>query len=224
VLGVAGGSGSGKSTVVREVCRILGEGMTTVLHHDSYYRDLAHLPFPEREGVNFDHPDSLETELMADHIRRLLAGESVQVPTYDFSTHSRRAECEAAHPTPVIVLDGILALADPRLRDTMDLKVFVDTEADVRLLRRIRRDVVKRGRTADSVIEQYQATVRPMHLEFVEPSKRFADMVVPEGGYNRVAVDLVVSRIRGLLAERGAPAGPRRLDPARRYSFPGTEG
>lgn len=205
ILGVAGGSGSGKSTVVREVCRILGEGMASVVHHDAYYRDLSHLPFGKRVSVNFDHPDSLETELMVDHIRALLKGGAVEVPTYDFSTHTRATATECLHPSPVIVLDGILVLADARLRDTMDLKVYVDTDADIRLLRRIRRDVVKRGRTADSVITQYEATVRPMHMEFVEPSKRFADMVVPEGGYNRVAVDLVVNRIRQILAERGVP-------------------
>lgn len=206
VLGVAGGSGSGKSTVVREVCRLLEDGTASVLHHDAYYRDLAHRPFEERVGVNFDHPDSLETELMVEHVERLLDGEAVDVPTYDFSTHTRAAATERREPTPVVILDGILVLADPRLRSTMDLKVFVDTEADLRLIRRIRRDVIKRGRTPDSVISQYEATVRPMHLEFVEPSKRYADLIVPEGGYNRVAVDLVVARIRSLLAERETAA------------------
>ena len=206
VLGVAGGSGSGKSTVVKEVCRILGAGITSVLHHDSYYRDLTHLPFEARVAVNFDHPDALETGLMVEHLRALLRGVPAEIPTYDFSTHTRARETELLHPTPVVVVDGILVLADPRLRDTMDLKVFVDTESDIRLLRRIRRDVVKRGRTADSVIAQWETTVRPMHLEFVEPSKRFADLVVPEGGYNRVAVDLVVNRLRTLMSERGATA------------------
>ncbi len=206
VLGVAGGSGSGKSTVVRKVCRILGDGVASVLHHDSYYRDLAQLPFEARVEVNFDHPDALETELMVEHLHALLRGAPVTIPVYDFSTHTRARQSEVVHPTPVVVVDGILVLADPRLRDTMDLKVFVDTEPDIRLLRRIRRDVVKRGRTADSVVAQYEATVRPMHLEFVEPSKRFADLVVPEGGYNRVAVDLVVNRLRSLMGERGATA------------------
>jgi len=218
VLGVAGGSGSGKSTVVREVGRHLGEGVAAVLHHDAYYRDLAHLTAGERADVNFDHPDSLETELMAAHVGALLDGLPVRVPTYDFTTHTRTAVTEALHPSPVLILDGILVLADARLRDLMDLKVFVDTEADVRLLRRIRRDVVKRGRTADSVIAQYEATVRPMHLEFVEPSKRFADLVVPEGGYNQVAVDLVVNRIRGLLEEREAVVRGRAVSPPRRVA------
>jgi len=207
VLGVAGGSGSGKSTVVAEVCRLLGPATPTILHHDSYYRDLGHLPLPERSAVNFDHPGSLETELLAAHVRRLLAGAHVDVPVYDFTNHTRGERTERRSPAPVVILDGILVLADARLRDLMDLKVFVDTEADLRLLRRIRRDVVERGRTADSVIAQYETTVRPMHLEFVEPSKRFADLVVPEGGFNRVAVDLVVARLRALLAERG-PAVP----------------
>ena len=206
VLGVAGGSGSGKSTVVKEVCRILGNRVTSVLHHDSYYRDLAHLPFEARVERNFDHPDALETGLMVEHLHVLLRGAPAEIPTYDFSTHTRARETELLHPTPVVVVDGILVLADPRLRDTMDLKVFVDTESDIRLLRRIRRDVVKRGRTADSVIAQWEATVRPMHLEFVEPSKRFADLVVPEGGYNRVAVDLVVNRLRTLMNERSTAA------------------
>ncbi|MDP2956531.1 MAG: uridine kinase [Longimicrobiales bacterium] len=207
VLGVAGGSGSGKSTVVREVCRALGGGMAAVLHHDSYYRDLARLPFGERANTNFDHPAALETELMVDHIRLLVEGVPVELPTYDFSTHTRSAATQLVRPTPVVVLDGILVLADSRLRDTMDLRVFVDTEAEVRLLRRIRRDVARRGRTADAVIAQYEATVRPMHLEFVEPSKRYADLVVPEGGHNRLAVDQVVARLRSLLAARSAVAG-----------------
>jgi len=206
VLGVAGGSGSGKSTVVREVCRLLHPRTASILHHDAYYRDVGHLPFPERVSVNFDHPDSLETELMVEHARSLMDGRPVDVPIYDFSRHVRRPETERYDPAAVVILDGILVLADARLRDLMDLKVFVDTEADLRLIRRIRRDVLERGRSADSVITQYEATVRPMHLEFVEPSKRHADLVVPEGGFNRVAVDLVVARLRSLMAGKDAPA------------------
>jgi uridine kinase len=204
VLGVAGGSGSGKSTVVSEVRRLLGADATTVLHQDAYYRNLSHIPFGERVAVNFDHPQSLETELMVEHVECLLRGEPVDVPLYDFSTHTRRLETEPRDPAPVVILDGILVLADARLRDRMDLKVFVDTEADLRLIRRIRRDVIERGRTPESVIAQYEATVRPMHLEFVEPSKRHADLVVPEGGFNRVAVDVVVARLRALLEVEGA--------------------
>jgi len=207
VLGVAGGSGSGKSTVVREVCRSLGEGAASVLHHDSYYRSLSHLQLQDRAATNFDHPDALETELMVEHIRRLLDGAPVQVPVYDFSSHTRTAQTRLLQPKRLVIVDGILVLADGRLRETMDLRVFVDTEPDIRLLRRIRRDVVKRGRTAASVVAQYEATVRPMHLEFVEPSKRFADLIVPEGGYNRVAVDMVVNRLVALMAERTVGAG-----------------
>jgi uridine kinase len=202
VMGVAGGSGSGKSTVVREVSRALTRGTTSVLHHDSYYRDLEHLSFEERVRVNFDHPDALETELMVAHVAGLLKGVAAEVPTYDFSTHTRAPTVVHMTPTPLVVLDGILVLADTRLRELMDVKVFVDTEADVRLMRRLRRDVEERGRTAASVLDQYEATVRPMHLEFVEPSKRHADLVVPEGGYNRVAVDLLVTKLRDLMEER----------------------
>mgnify|MGYP001814609061 CR=1 FL=1 len=193
--------------MVREVHRLLAPGATAVIHHDAYYRDLAHIPFEERVDVNFDHPDSLETELMVQHVELLLRGNPVELPTYDFTTHTRKSDTERLDPTPVLVLDGILALSDERLRSLMDLKVFVDTDADVRLIRRLRRDMRKRGRSADSVIRQYESTVRPMHREFVEPSKRYADLVVPEGGYNRIAVDLVVTKLKALLAEREATAG-----------------
>lgn len=206
VMGVAGGSGSGKSTVVTEVCRALPPGTPVILHHDAYYRDLSHLTFDERVRVNFDHPDSLETELMVDHVAGLLAGSAAELPTYDFSTHTRASATVRVEPAALIILDGILVLADARLRDLMDLRVFVDTDADVRLVRRLRRDVEERGRTAASVLDQYEATVRPMHLEFVEPSQRHADLVVPEGGYNRVAVDLLVTKLRDLMeARRGGP-------------------
>lgn len=204
VMGVAGGSGSGKSTVVREVRRALPASVVSVLAHDAYYRDLSDVPFEERVEVNFDHPDSLETSLMVTQVCALLEGSSVEVPRYDFSAHVRRRETRPLAPTPVLILDGILVLADPELRALMDLKVFVDTDADVRLLRRIRRDVARRGRSTQSVLRQYERTVRPMHLEFVEPSRRYADLLVPEGGYNRVAVDLVVTKLRRLMAEAGS--------------------
>ena len=206
VLGVAGGSGSGKSTVVREVTRILGSEVVSVLRHDAYYRDQSHLEFEERVEVNYDHPDSLETELLIRHVETLLQGEAVDVPTYDFTTHTRGTDTERVVPHPVLILDGILILADKELRELMDLKVFVDTDADVRLMRRTRRDMRKRGRSAESVMAQFEATVRPMHQEFVEPSKRHADMLVPEGGYNRLAVDLVVTKVKALLAARATPA------------------
>lgn len=209
VVGIAGGSGSGKSTVVREVTRLLGEELVAVLHHDAYYRDLADISFEERCAVNFDHPDSLETELLARQVEALLGGEAVEVPTYDFSTHTRRQETERVEPRPVLILDGILIMADDALRALMDLKVFVDTKAAVRLERRIRRDMRDRGRTRESVEDQFHATVRPMHRQFVEPSKRYADLLVPEGGYNRPAVGLVVDRVRDLLEGRMATATRR---------------
>ena len=200
ILGVAGGSGSGKSTVVRALVRSLGDDVASVIRHDWYYRDLVHLPLEQRSSVNFDHPDSLETELLVGHLRGLLAGATSQAPTYDFSTHTRGEGTVTVRPTPAIVLDGILVLAHAELREIMDLAVFVDTEPDIRLIRRLRRDTEKRGRTAESVLEQYEKTVRPMHLEFVEPSRRYADLMIHEGGFNRVAVDLVTDRMRELLA------------------------
>ena len=198
ILGVAGGSGSGKSTVVRA----LGDDTASVLRHDWYYRDLAHLPLADRGGVNFDHPDSLETELLRSHLQQLLAGVAIQAPVYDFSSHTRASGTVWVEPTRLIVLDGILVLAHAELREFMDLAVFVDTEPDVRLIRRIRRDTQNRGRTAESVVGQYEKTVRPMHLEFVEPSRRHADLTIHEGGHNRVAVELVITRARELLKVR----------------------
>ncbi|MEJ2204435.1 MAG: uridine kinase [Gemmatimonadota bacterium] len=205
VLGVAGGSGAGKSTVVREVRRMLGPGRTSVIHHDAYYRDLSHLPPAERNTRNFDHPESLETELLVEHLGHLVAGHPVDMPIYDFRTHSRRQESRRLVPRPVLLIDGILVLADPRLRDLMDLKAFVDTDEETRLHRRIRRDMRDRGRTRESVLTQFQTDVRPMHHQFVEPSRAFADVIIREGGYNREAVFLMVDRLRRLLAERLPP-------------------
>jgi len=196
ILGVAGGSGSGKTTVVEEILRSLHPTAVSVIHHDSYYRDLVHLPFEERADVNFDHPDALETELLVEHLTKLRGGESVDVPVYDFSTHTRTNEVRAVEATGVIIVDGILVLADPRLRDLMDIKVFVDTEDDIRFIRRLRRDIRDRGRSLESVVDQYLSTVRPMHLAFVEGSRSFADIIIPEGGRNKVAIDLLVSRLR----------------------------
>ncbi len=209
VLGVAGGSGSGKSTVVREVARALGEDRVAVIRHDWYYRDLAHLPYAERCAVNFDHPDALETDLLVRQVDALLRGDTVEAPSYDYATHTRARRVVRIEPKPVVILDGILVLAEPDLRERMDLKVFVDTDADIRLLRRLRRDTVERGRTAESVLDQYERTVRPMHLEFVEPSRRYADLIIPEGGYNREAVALLVTRLRTMLAEED----PRLIHP-----------
>jgi uridine kinase len=196
LLGVAGGSGSGKTTVVKEILQRLHPLPVSVIHHDAYYADLSHLPYEERVQVNFDHPDSLETTLLVQHLTELRAGLAVDVPVYDFSTHTRTGEFHRVEPTGVTIVDGILVLADPRLRSLLDIKVFVDTDADIRFIRRLRRDQRDRGRSVDSVVEQYLTTVRPMHLAFVEGSRAFADIIIPEGGRNRVAIDLLVSRLR----------------------------
>ena len=203
ILGVAGGSGSGKTTVVRRLISALGgEHDVAVLHHDAYYRDASHLPPEERRQINYDHPDSLETELLIEHLKTLVRGDSVAVPIYDFANHVRTANTERVESRPVIILDGILILWDRRLRDLMDVKLFVDADADVRLGRRLRRDMEERGRTPESVLSQYMETVRPMHLEFVEPSKRYADVIIPRGGHNRVGVDMVVATVRSALSVR----------------------
>lgn len=196
LVGVAGGSGSGKTTVVEEMVRGLNPFPVTVIHHDAYYRDLSHIPFEERTKVNFDHPDALETSLLVDHLTHLRAGRTVEVPLYDFATHTRKTESRTADPTPVIIVDGILVLAEPRLRDLLDIKVFVDTDADIRFIRRLRRDMRDRGRSLESVVDQYLGTVRPMHNAYVEGSRAFADIIIPEGGRNRVAIDLLVARLR----------------------------
>jgi uridine kinase len=196
LLGVAGGSGSGKTTVVKEILQRLHPSPVSVIHHDSYYLDMSYLPFEERVRVNFDHPDALETPLLVQHLTELRAGVGVDVPVYDFATHTRTGETRRVEPAGVIIVDGILVLADPHLRGLLDIKVFVDTDADIRFIRRLRRDQRDRGRSLDSVVEQYLTTVRPMHLAFVEGSRAFADIIIPEGGRNRVAIDLLVSRLQ----------------------------
>jgi uridine kinase len=199
VIGVAGGTGSGKTTVVREIIRNIGRTHVTVLHHDSYYRDVKDLPFEERIKINYDHPDSLETSLLIRHIKQLKAGESADVPVYDFAAHLRAEETERMEPRKVIIVDGLLILWDRDLRQLMDIKVFVDTDADLRFIRRLTRDIEERGRSAESVIDQYLTTVRPMHLEFVEPSKRYADIIIPQGGHNLVGVDILLTKIRSVV-------------------------
>jgi uridine kinase len=200
VIGLAGGTGSGKSTVLREIVRGVAPETVTQLKHDAYYRDYSHLSLAERARINFDHPDSLETELLVEHLDRLIDGDGVAMPTYDFRNHTRSGETVAVKPSRIVIVDGILVLAEAELRRRMDIKVYVDTDADVRLLRRLRRDVKERGRSVESVLDQYERTVRPMHLEFVEPSKRWADLIVPEGGHNRVAVDMLVTKMAAILA------------------------
>jgi uridine kinase len=198
VIGVAGGSGSGKTTVVRRIVDTLGNADVTVLEHDRYYRDHPELRLEERAALNYDHPDSLETNLLVEHVQALKTGRSVDVPVYDFARYARQATRDRLSPGTPVIIEGILIFADAELRSLMDVKVFVDTDDDTRFIRRLRRDVSERGRTMDSVIDQYLRTVKPMHLEFVEPSKRYADVIVPEGGHNQVAIDMLMTLIRSL--------------------------
>ncbi len=198
-IGIAGGSGSGKTTVAQEILSRVGPDRIAFLQHDSYYKDLSGLPPNQRAELNFDHPNSLETELLIEHIRCLQAGQPVQVPIYDFSTHSRTDRTFTVASRRVILVEGILIFVEAALRDLFDIKVFVDTDADIRFIRRLQRDISERGRTTETVIKQYQATVRPMHLEFVEPSKRYADIIIPEGGFNTAALDMLSARIQTLL-------------------------
>ena len=200
LVGVAGGTGSGKSTVARRIAEAAPAELVRTIEHDSYYRDRSDLTFEERCALNFDHPESLETALMVEHLRALKAGRAVDVPAYDYQSHRRAPDTRHVEPAPVIVVEGILLFESEAVRAELDLKLFVDTDADIRVLRRVRRDMEKRGRTFESVRDQYYATVRPMHLQFVEPSKRWADVIIPEGGNNTVALDLVVSKIRAVLA------------------------
>jgi uridine kinase len=200
VIGVAGGSGSGKTTVVRRIIDSIGLDQVAVLDHDRYYRDRNDLRLEERAALNYDHPDALETDLLVRHVHELQAGRAVQVPSYDFTRHARLASSDTVHPRRALIVEGILIFTDPALRALMDIKVFVDTDADTRFIRRLQRDVAQRGRTMESVIEQYQSTVKPMHFDFVEPSKRFADLILPQGGHNAVAVDLLLRLIRSVTA------------------------
>jgi uridine kinase len=199
LIGIAGGTGSGKTTVANVVLQRVGTSSIAFVPHDAYYKDLRNLPKAQREQVNFDHPASLDTELMIEHLHALKRREAVEIPIYDFTTHSRTKNTTHVDPQPVILVEGILIFADPVLRDLFDVKIFVDTPPDIRFIRRLERDIHERGRTVESVIHQYQNTVRPMHLEFVEPSKQHADVIIPEGGLNTVAMDMVVARIEALL-------------------------
>jgi uridine kinase len=199
VIGIAGGSGSGKTTVAQEILKRVGINRIAYLQQDSYYKDLTGLDRAQRDQVNFDHPNSLETELMIEHIASLRDLKPIRVPIYDFATDSRTGETFTVEPLNVILVEGILIFVDPDLRRIFDVKIFVDTDSDVRFIRRLTRDITERGRSTESVIHQYQTTVRPMHLEFVEPSKRYADVIIPEGGHNVAALDMVVARIETLL-------------------------
>jgi uridine kinase len=195
---VAGGSGSGKTTVVRRIVDSLGEDRVTVLEHDRYYRDRNDLRFEERAALNYDHPDSLETDLLVDHLQQLRAGRSIEAPAYDFARYLREPSSETIIPRAAVIVEGILIFTDALLRQLMDVKVFVDTDDDTRFIRRLQRDITERGRSVQSVIDQYLGSVKPMHLEFVEPSKRYADIIIPQGGHNAVATDMLLTLIRSL--------------------------
>jgi uridine kinase len=199
VIGIGGGTGSGKTTVAKEVRKHFPEESVVIIHHDSYYLDRGGLSPKQRELINYDHPDSFDNELLIEHLNELRSGRSIEKPIYDFETHTRRAETITVRPARIILLEGILVLAEDNLREIMDIKLYVDTDADERFIRRLRRDIVDRGRTVDQVIEQYLKTVRPMHLQFVETSKRYADVIIPEGGQNLVAVDLITTKVRDIL-------------------------
>ncbi|SDX11538.1 uridine kinase [Marininema mesophilum] len=198
IIGVAGGSGSGKTTVARNICERFSDSVA-LIEQDAYYKDQSHLPMEERVKTNYDHPLAFDNDLLIDHLHKLQQQETIEKPIYDFALHTRAPEKMTITPKDVIILEGILILEDERLRDLMDIKVFVDTDADVRILRRIERDTKARGRSLDSVIEQYLTVVRPMHLQFIEPSKRYADLIIPEGGYNQVAVNLLINQIQTIL-------------------------
>jgi uridine kinase len=205
IIGVAGGSGSGKTTVARNICERFSNSVA-LIEQDAYYKDQSHLPMEERVKTNYDHPLAFDNERLIQHLHQLLRRESIQKPVYDYSLHTRAPQTVTVNPKDVIIVEGILILEDEGLREMMDIKVFVDTDADVRILRRLERDMKTRGRSLDSVIQQYLTVVRPMHQQFIEPSKRYADLIIPEGGYNQVAVELLVNQIRTILSH-----SPRRF-------------
>ncbi|HEY6806594.1 MAG TPA: uridine kinase [Pyrinomonadaceae bacterium] len=200
IIGICGGTGSGKTTVANRILESVSASEVVFIQQDSYYRNLKDLPLDYRNVANFDHPDALDNDLLVNHVRKLRAGEPIELPLYDFKTHTRLNETRPVDPQPIVIVEGILIFAEPRLLEQMDIKVFVDTPDDIRFIRRLRRDVAERGRTVESVIEQYLGTVRPMHMQFVEPSKRHADVIIPEGGHNLVSIDLISGKIRERLA------------------------
>lgn len=199
LIGITGGTGSGKSTVSKEIFKSIHEKKITIIEQDSYYKDQSHLTFEERIATNYDHPFAFDNDLLVKHLKELLNNKSIEKPIYDFEMHTRKKETTTVEPKDIIILEGILILSEEAIRDLLDIKIFVDTDSDVRVLRRIVRDIKDRGRTLDSVILQYMETVRPAHLQFVEPTKRYADIVIPEGGYNKVAIDIIVAKINSIL-------------------------
>lgn len=207
IIGISGGTGSGKTTVANRILESVSTSEVVFIQQDSYYRNVTDLPLDFRGVANFDHPDALDNELLVNHVRRLKAGEPIELPLYDFKTNSRLNETRTVAPKPIVIVEGILIFAEPRLLEQMDIKVFVDTPDDIRFIRRLRRDLAERGRTLESVIEQYIGTVRPMHMQFVEPSKRHADVIIPEGGHNLVSIDLLSLKIRERLASTVSTVG-----------------
>jgi len=205
-VGIAGGTGSGKTTVAHNLHDALPPDRVTMIAHDSYYKDRSGMPSHERDKINFDHPDALDSALLVAHLGELAAGREVDVPRYDFRTHTRLPDGHRVRPSPVIIVEGILIFAEPRIRDRFDVKIYVDTDVDIRIFRRLRRDLASRGRTFEQVDEQYHRTVRPMHIEFVEPSRRWADILIPEGGNNAIALDLVVTKLQKVAAAGGVPS------------------
>lgn len=202
LIGITGGTGSGKSTVAKEIYSSIEETNVTVIQQDSYYRDQSHLTFEERKKTNYDHPFAFDNELLIKHLNKLLEGLPIEKPIYDFEKHNRKKETITVWPREIIILEGLLILNDEKIRELLDIKIFVDTDSDVRVIRRINRDIKERGRSLDSVIEQYMNTVRPAHMQFVEPSKKYADIIIPEGGYNKVAIDIMVTKIKSIIDDK----------------------
>ncbi|MTI67954.1 MAG: uridine kinase [Firmicutes bacterium] len=202
LIGITGGTGSGKSTVAKAVFKSLPEKNIGIIEQDSYYKQQSHLSFEERVNTNYDHPLAFDNDLLIKHLEKLIKGETINKPIYDFETHNRKDETVLFESKDIIILEGILILEDKRVRDLLDIKIFVDTDPDVRVIRRIVRDIRDRGRTLESVIEQYMTTVRPAHMQFVEPSKKYADLIIPEGGYNKVAIDLMVTKVKSIIQQK----------------------
>lgn len=202
IIGITGGTGSGKSTVAKEIYKSIPAERIAVIEQDSYYRDQSHLSFEERTKTNYDHPNAFDTELLLKHLKMLMNGEAIDKPLYDFEIHTRKKETVRVEPRDIIILEGIMVLVEPEIRDLLDIKLFVDTDADVRIVRRIQRDITERGRTIDSVIDQYINVVRPMHMQFIEPTKRYADIIIPEGGFNKVAIDIMIAKVRDIVSKR----------------------
>ena len=207
IIGIAGGTGSGKTTIARRLVTAMAS-KCRLIEHDAYYRDRSHLSSEQRRAVNYDHPEALDSDLLASHLARLRAGHAVEVPVYDYVNHTRRAQTQRVETAPVVIVEGILVLADASLRAQFDIKLFVDTDADIRLMRRIQRDLEQRGRTFQSVHDQYYASVRPMHIQFVEPSKRWADLIIPEGGENDIAIEVILGKLGRIASPDEVSASP----------------